>query len=206
MLRLAMALLLAAVQAGILALALFAPRVSAEHQALYRDRSTDCRVRDATAPLPGTATIRPIDLDPDMFCRLLPRGWALEEPFGPTSRGAWSTRPDTVLRAPLRPGDRAVSLTLRGYSRQSTAAALHPFQSVTITAPGSPPLAAEIPHLGLHHVCLPVPSDATEVAITIRISAPARPALNGDGHDPRATGLELLTIRRSRATDCTARR
>ena len=128
-----MALLLASVQAGILALALFAPRVSAEHQALYRDRSTDCRVRDATAPLPGTATIRPIDLDPDMFCRLLLRGWALEEPFGPTSRGAWSTRPDTTLRAPLRPGDRAVSLTLRGY------AATHPFQSVTVTASGGPP-------------------------------------------------------------------
>ena len=78
MLRLALALLLVAAQAGILALALFAPKVSAEHQALYRDRSTDCRVRDATPPVPGTALIRPTDLDSDMFCRLLPRGWALE--------------------------------------------------------------------------------------------------------------------------------
>jgi len=198
MARLLLALLLLAAQAVVLAAALFAPRVSATHRAFYMDHTTHCWLRDGK--IPDTDTIRPATLDPDSFCRLLPVGWALEEPFGGTSHGAWSSRPETALHLPLRPGDRSVALVLRGYAPGSGS------QNITVRVNGGPVRADSAPNMGLRVLCLklpaPTPAGQQEVRIAISIAEPTRPSLAGDAHDPRATGLELVEIRRSRDTGC----
>ena len=200
MVRLFLALLLVAAQAAILGLALFAPRVSATHRAYYLDHTTQCWLRDGQGDIPATDTIRPASLDPDTFCRLLPVGWALEEPFGRASHGAWSSRAATEIRLPLRPGDRSVRLTLRGYAPDTPAPGAQP---VTISMPGAAPIAAQMPHRGEATLCVPVPPGVREaLPIAIAIAHPGRPSLAGDAHDPRATGLELVEIRRGRDTDC----
>jgi len=198
--RLLLALLLATAQAAILGLALFAPRVGATHRAYYIDHTTQCWLRDDQGAVPDTDVIRPSALDPDTFCRLLPVGWALEEPFGRASRGAWSSRTGTELHLPLRPGDRAVRMVLRGYAPDAPAPQA---QSVLVSIPGAARIATQVPHRGESTLCLPVPPGAREMLpITIAIAHPGRPSLVGDAHDPRATGLELVEIRRGRDTDC----
>jgi len=200
MARLLLALLLLAAQAAVLATALFAPRVSATHRAFYMDHTTHCWLRDGEGKIPDTDTIRPATLDPDSFCRLLPVGWALEEPFGKASHGAWSSRPETALRLPLRPGDRSVALVLRGYAPGSGR------QNITVRVNGGPARADSAPNMGLRVLCLPLPAPPPagqqDARIDISIAAPTRPSLAGDAHDPRATGLELVEIRRSRDTNC----
>lgn len=200
MARLLLALLLAAAQAAILGLALFAPRVSATHRAFYIDHTTQCWLRDGQGAVPEADVIRPSTLDPDTFCRLLPVGWALEEPFGRASHGAWSSRAGTEMHLPLRPGDRAVRLVLRGYAPDTPALRAQP---VTVSMPGAAPVAARVPHQGEATLCLPVPPGARDVLpIAMAVAHPGRPSLAGDAHDPRATGLELVEIRRGRDTDC----
>lgn len=194
--RLLLALLLVTAQAALLAAVLFAPRVSAQHRAFYMDRTTQCWLREGAGAIPSAEIIRPARLDPDSFCRLLPIGWALEEPFGRVSRGAWSSRPHTEIRLPVRPGDRAVLLTLHGYAPESGA------QPLRVVLNGAAPRVEAAPHQGFLFLCLPIPPGAPEARIGISIGAPTRPALAGDAHDPRATGLELVEIRRLGQAGC----
>lgn len=195
MARLLLALLLAAAQAAILGLALFAPRVSATHRAYYIDRTTQCWLREGQGAIPASDSILPARLDPDTFCRLLPVGWALEEPFGRTSHGAWSSRSGTEIHLPLRPGDRAVRLVLRGYAPGSPPPKAQP---ITVALPGMAPVAASVPHLARETLCLAIrPGARNMLPVTIDIARPGRPSVAGDAHDPRATGLELVEIQRS---------
>lgn len=195
MARLLLALLLGATQAVVLGLALFAPRVSATHRAFYIDHTMQCWLREGQGTIPATDTIRPAELDPDSFCRLLPVGWAQEEPFGPTSNGVWSSRIGTVIHLPLRPGDQSVRLILRGYAPDSPAPKAQP---VTVSLPNAAPIPAGVPHLSRETLCLAIPPGAGDILpVTIDIARPGRPSLAGDANDPRATGLELVEIQRS---------
>jgi len=196
MARLALALFLFAAQAGVLALALFAPQVDAAHRGFYLDRATDCLARPAPPRPLAADAIHPPALDPDTFCALFPRGFALTEHLGPASPAAWSTRGRGEIVVPLRPSDRAVALTLRGYAPAGGT------QPVTLRADAAPARALAVPHFGLRTVCLARPGAAEAMRLVLDIAAPARPTLHGDSHRAGATGIEVVEIRRARDAGC----
>src|SRR6185295_6667825 len=107
-----------------------------------------------------------------------------------------SARPDTEIILPTRPADRAFALTLRGYAPASGT------QRLTIRVGDTPARQETVPNQGLRTICLPLTSAQPTMRIAITIAEPSRPSLAGNANDPRATGVELVEIRRTGVGGC----
>lgn len=187
--RLWIAVALLAAQAGVLMLALFAPRAAPAYRAVYLDHTRDCWLADpARRPdLGGADIVAPRALPAADRCALLPKGWS-----PPDAWGVWSNGPLARLAVPLRPGDTVVSLRLRGYAPGRP-------QHVAWSSPGDGgSVSAVIPAGATLTLTIPVtPQSAAAglLGVALRIGE-VHASLDTDVADWRAIGVALLDVTR----------
>lgn len=186
--RLALAALLLLAEAAV-AVAALHPHVGAAYRAFFIDHTINAwpPCHPAPSQIPREAVIRPERLSPAAACALLRFGWSR-----PESWGVWNQGPVARLAVPIAAGTRFLEMTLIAHARpgqaQRVAVAVNGQQAgrFDIGAGGSTTLAVPLPPTGGRHTA----------HVTLHVSAPYSPLESGEGSDPRALGVGLISLRR----------